>query len=486
MAKSDNSSLPKLTAEQRRAAAGQHERALQVLASGNFDYGIKLLRNCCKLDPSSFLFRQSLRQAQKDQYGESQRGQRLSMLTSLPARVRLQAALKQGNYLDALEFGEDMLTRNPWDVGAHLGVAEAFEELDLLQLALWTLDQARQVKPKDIEVNRRLARVLEKRGNFVQAIKLWEFIRQAVPTDQEAQHKVKDLAASDTIARGGFEDAVSGGDNKEQEDDADAEETQETPKKAEKVPVTVRLNPVEERGQRDINALLEKIQVHPKNPNNYLHLASIYRRNDQLDKAREVLRQGLSPTGNHFELGIEILDLDIEPYRRNLEVVEAKLQREPDDAELQRLRARLMKEVNARELDYHRQKADRYPTEVVHRFEMGVRLMKVGQVDEAIKELQIVRNDPRHKGHALYYLGFCFKHRNNWRLAQRNFEEALQNIGATEDDMRKELLYQLAAGCAEAGDIARAIDLGCELANLDYSYRDISALLDEWQSRDQK
>ena len=51
--------------------------------------------------------------------------------------------------------------------------------------------------------------VLEKRGNFAQAIKLWELVRQANPTDLEAQHKVKDLAASDTIARGGYEQTIN-------------------------------------------------------------------------------------------------------------------------------------------------------------------------------------------------------------------------------------------------------------------------------------
>ena len=84
---------------------------------------------------------------------------------------------------------------------------------------------------------------------------------------------------------------------------------------------------------------------------------------------------------------------------------------------------------------------------------------------------------------SLLYLGYCFKGRNNWRLAQRNFEEALQNLPANEDGPRKEILYQLATGSAEAGDYARALDLGNDLANRDFGYKDIGRLLDEWQSR---
>ena len=91
--------------------------------------------------------------------------------------------------------------------------------------------------------------------------------------------------------------------------------------------------------------------------------------------------------------------------------------------------------------------------------------------------------DPRHHGRALLYLGFCFQTRKNWRLAQRNFEEALKHLGHDEPLLRKEAMYYLAVGFAEAGDLNRAIDFGCELANLDFSYRDIGKLLDDWQNR---
>ena len=77
----------------------------------------------------------------------------------------------------------------------------------------------------------------------------------------------------------------------------------------------------------------------------------------------------------------------------------------------------------------------------------------------------------------------CFKRRNNWRLAQRNFEEALTSVPPGEEGGRKELLYQLASGCAENGDLARALDLGHELANLDFNFKNIGKLIDEWNDR---
>jgi hypothetical protein len=81
------------------------------------------------------------------------------------------------------------------------------------------------------------------------------------------------------------------------------------------------------------------------------------------------------------------------------------------------------------------------------------------------------------------YLGFAFKSRNNWRLAQRNFKESLEHIPPSEEGQRKEVLYQLAQGHADQSEWAEAIEIGTELANLDFNYRNIGRLLDEWQSR---
>jgi hypothetical protein len=120
------------------------------------------------------------------------------------------------------------------------------------------------------------------------------------------------------------------------------------------------------------------------------------------------------------------------------------------------------------------------------RFEVGVRLLRAGQHDEAIQMLQASRSDPRFRWQSMLWLGHCFKARNNWRLAQRNFEEALQHLPVGETAARKDLLFLLAQGFADEGDMARAIDLGHELANLDFTYRDIGKLIDEWENKDRQ
>src|SRR5436190_10020952 len=134
--------LPAVSAEVRRIAAERFDRANQVSSSGNYDYAIQLLLTCSKLDPANFLFRQTLRRTQKAKYKNSLRGSRLAILATIRLRARLKSAKRSREYLKVLETGELILSKNPWDVGAQMDMAEAADALGLIDHAVFFLDQA--------------------------------------------------------------------------------------------------------------------------------------------------------------------------------------------------------------------------------------------------------------------------------------------------------------------------------------------------------
>jgi serine/threonine protein kinase len=206
----DGSPLLPVSLEQRRAAAGQFERAEEVLATGSHEYAIQLLLSSCALDPANLLYRRTLRRVEKTGSKEGLFGRRLAWLTALPGRTRLKAALRARDYRKVLEYGEKVLARNPHDLGAPMDMAEAANALGLDRLALWLLEQAWQTNPRHTPLNRALARLYEKQGNFSQAIAVWEMVAKADPSDVEAHRKVKDLAAKETIARGNYAELVEG------------------------------------------------------------------------------------------------------------------------------------------------------------------------------------------------------------------------------------------------------------------------------------
>src|SRR5204863_4706659 len=136
---------------------------------GNYDYAVQLLLTCTRLDPANFLFRQTLRRTQKSKYKNNLRGSRLAFLTTIRLRTRIKTAKRGRDYLKVLDYGEQLLSKNPWDLGVQMDMAEAADALGFIDHAVFILDQARQKDPKDATLNRALARLFEKRGNYAQA-----------------------------------------------------------------------------------------------------------------------------------------------------------------------------------------------------------------------------------------------------------------------------------------------------------------------------
>ncbi|HEY2784032.1 MAG TPA: tetratricopeptide repeat protein [Fimbriiglobus sp.] len=480
MSERSTPTVPTPTAEQRKIAADNFERARQVIATGNFDYGIDLLMTCCRLDPANVTFRSQLRKAQKEKFGNDLRGSKVAVLTTLRFRQRLKTAKLGRDYLKVIEYGEHILAKNPWDMGTQVDMSEAFDALGLLDLAVYTLDQARQKYPKDGTLNRALARLLEKRGNFPQAMKLWQLVKEAYPTDVEAAHKAKDLAASDTIARGGYAETAAGSKSSPALDNMEAHAVEH-----------------QDRAGREAGPILKRIEADPTEPALYVQLSGVYRKYGQDDRARAVLQQGLGRTGNHTLLQLELAELDLAPLKAEYEAVNAKIQQkktqlaaddtaEDDGPSLTDLRVRrslLEKDILTREVSQLKARSDRAPADLSTKFELGTKLYKSDRFDDAIVELQQVRKEEKYKGRAALYLGHCFRKRNNWRLAQRNYEDALAAIPESDEAAKKDVLYHLAIGAAEHGDLPRALDLGHELANLDFTYKGIGNLLDEWQAK---
>jgi serine/threonine protein kinase len=203
--KPGSSGVLDVSAEQRLAAAGQFERAVEVHAGGgDREYAYKLLLSCCKLDPENLLYRQTLRDVGKALAEQKGGGGWLKSLGALPARGRFRSARRAGDLRKVLECGEEVLTRTPDDVGTQMEMAQAAVELGLLALGEWLLEQAREQAPENAAVLRALAEVAEKQGKLTQAVTLWEEVRKADPSDPDARGKINQLAAADTIARGNY------------------------------------------------------------------------------------------------------------------------------------------------------------------------------------------------------------------------------------------------------------------------------------------
>jgi tetratricopeptide (TPR) repeat protein len=471
--------VPKLSPEARANVVKLFGRAKQVGATGNLDYTIELLIDCCKRDPANLGFRQELRKIEKKKYNDNKKGKPYAFLSTWLTSIKLRIASMRKKYLLVLDLAEDVFQHNPWNIRASISQSYAFQQLGLIDLALWTLDQVRPAAPEYHRINRPMARLFEQKGQYTQAIQLWKLVAKKCPKDLEASKKAMNLAASETILKGGYDEAAAGrGKSPIKKDKAETRVAAEGETASETLAM--------ERIAKDENMLLKRISEQPANPLSYLQLGQLYRRNDMPDKAREIFEKAIAAVGQNFEIGLELSDLAIDPFRKDLAITEEKLREEPDNADLKSKRDAQAKEINTRELAFWRTKSDRYPTDTTPRFEMAVRLYHAGQPEAAINEFQKLRTDPKHKVRVLIYLGLCFIARNNWRLAQKNLEDGLAQMTMAEEHFRKDVMYHLAVGYSQNGELQKAIDLGSDLANIDYNYRDIGPRIEQWQAKKDK
>jgi len=251
-------------------AAERFTRANQVAGRGDHDYAIQLLLACCKMDPSHLVYRHTLRRTQKARLDNNRRGSPFAAIRNIIPKARLKRALRSGDFLRVLELGEEILVRNPWDLRTQMQMAVAADSLAMLDMAVWMLEQARHRDGRNTNLCRALARLYEKRGNFASAIALWDQVRQTEPLDVEARHKIKELAASETISRGGYGREIP----------SDGAENIESPTNATYDSVTDDQTAVAptDRAAREAAPLLAKIAETPADPTNYLQLALVYSR----------------------------------------------------------------------------------------------------------------------------------------------------------------------------------------------------------------
>jgi serine/threonine protein kinase len=200
----DAPTLLGLPPEHQQAAALQFERAEEARNNENIEYAVQLLVSCCKLDPASIVYRQTLRDITNSAARQGLLGSWLASLSTLTTRARLHAAKRAGHFRKVLEDGEVVLVKSPNDVKTQVLMAESAEELGLPRLAAWMYEEVRRLDPRGLPAQRALARLYERQRQYSDAITVWEAIRKVVPYDGEAARKIQDLAANDTIARGGY------------------------------------------------------------------------------------------------------------------------------------------------------------------------------------------------------------------------------------------------------------------------------------------
>ena len=148
----------------------------------------------------------------------------------------------------------------------------------------------------------------------------------------------------------------------------------------------------------------------------------------------------------------------------------------PDHAEKL---AKLQADKQAYQLAECQKRAERFPTDLQIRFELGQFYFQMGKITEAMKEFQKAQGSPHRRIQALSYLGQCFARRGIHDLAATTFQDAIKEK-VVFDEEKKDLVYLLGCVYEKMAKREEAIAQFKLIYAADVGYKDVAEKIDAY------
>ncbi len=430
------------------------------------DYASDLFTECVQGDPGNLVYLQSFMTNLHKRYGSAKKLGPMVQFKERGARAALKKATAQCDWDAAIQQGILVLRANPWDVptltsmatacagiltqeGASAAVTYGDCELYLLKCAF---DAGPRDKP-DAEVCRQLAEALAKRERYPEAINFWHKVELVRPDDELPKRQIATLTVLQHQAK----------------------EPKSEGAKTGKAAATGKQDQQEEFTHED--RLKQRIQRNPKDLTAYDELANLYSNTDRYVEAEDVYKQKLAASNNDPTVREEIEDVQLRALRAKM-IEAGKKARETGNEADKKEYERMRMTVIVKELDVYKNRCERYPNNLIFRYELAKRYQLKGDLGEAIKEYQVAKADPRKRGACLIELGECFRAIKQYHLSMNHYEQAVEEIPDRDQEAKKLAYYRAGKLAMGLKDLVKAEKYLTTLASMDYTFRDASQLLE--------
>jgi tetratricopeptide (TPR) repeat protein len=111
-------------------------------------------------------------------------------------------------------------------------------------------------------------------------------------------------------------------------------------------------------------------------------------------------------------------------------------------------------------------------------YNLGIAYKEMGLIDDAIKEFQTSRNDPKSSVRSMTMLGICYMEKGLYPLAIDSFRGALENIG-TRDESYWGARYDLALAYEKNGNQREAYQIFSEIYGWNSKFRQVTERLND-------
>ena len=458
-----------MDSQKKEIAADCWKKGTQAVERLNWDYAIEMYSKAVAMVPDNLLYRQSVRGAERKKYDDNGSGARMARVKLVGIRGRIKKSRLQKNWAAVDRAAEDGLKINPWDAHLLADVADACRHREFIEVAVDSYRHAVLQDKKNKTFNRALAELLEQRGDYTEAAKIWEWIARLDPSDGEARSKALQVQAESVLDRGGYEGA---------DDTRGVMADHEVAKRL----GTSSAGPADGPGMSEEADLKNAIRREPEQVAHYLKLAGWYRRQAQLEDALEILQQALDASGGDAAIREQFEDVELDLMRYNLTIARDRAAQDSDDEESTRNARALATELVQREIEVLSKRVERYPNDLKIRFELAGRFVRTKKYTQAIPLYQVCVRDTRLEVASLTSLGKCFIGEKKTKLARRQFEKAAAMVDQhDEPDLFKEAHYWLARLLEEAGERDEAESHYTDVLAIDYEYKDAKERLEKVQ-----
>ena len=456
----------KSTAEIPRDVRDLMEKGKAAAQKENWDYAILFYNQALVKEPGFFDCRQELRAAQMTKASRDTGFFRRALTTagSSPLIAKAQLSVKK-NPLEAIATCEQILNTDPNNSLAHRFLAEAALSADLPKTAIFSLEHNRKNNPDDRATALALANAYIANKAFSRAEFIYQELLNKNRNDTEIATLLKDLSATKTLKEGGYEALADGKgsyrDILKNKDEAVALEQESKQVRS------------EEHTLKLIEEAVDKLREDPSNFQQAKLVADLYAQAKNYDKALKYY--GMLMECGITDAAMEKTVSDLKAKKFDQDII--GLDKNSPDYEQQR--TEIERQKAEFQIEDVKRRVDKYPNDLLIRYDYAVMLYKLARYNEALVEFQKTRNHGNRRIASIIHMAKIFMATGKNDFAVARFQEALKDkVGM--DEEKKDIMYSLGNLLEKMGKAEEGMDQFKQIYEVDIGYRDVAHKVDAY------
>ena len=440
-------------------------KARKIAETGNFDYAIEMFLDGLRFDPDA-LEEGHLPLCELALHRKGKGGKKPTMVERVK-RLRGKTPLEQ------LINAEYLFAKEP----DHLPYAEAMlraaVEGGYRRTADWIANLVFQTnnaaeKPS-LQTYLLLKDSYTALGELDKAVAACQRACRLKPQDKDLADEFKNLSAELTMASGKYDQE---GDFRKSIKDREAQE---------KLQALQGVVKSENYRLSTVQQAREKFTQNPNLASSIFNLAQALSdlQNDEAENQAIELLENAYKNKSDFSFKQRAGQIRIKQLHRKIKQAKVTLETNPGDACAKSKLEELSTQLNNTELEHYRLCVENYPTDLQAKYEYGIRLLGNKRYDEAIPLFQEAQKDPRRKISAMDKIGLCFFLKGWFADAIDVLNKAIGSYEIKDNITAKELRYNLGRAYEENGDKGKALEIFRKLAQIDFTYEDVSQRVDK-------